>query len=153
MEQKRIWTLLLLIGVLSSVLTSCTEADVDKAYYNDMYYVNETNHELYIEMYQYINESVDTLKYVYFINKGDAFYQEIELNMGARNGEIIYADSCVIKFDNERIASFDYHTNRESAFHLMNHENYTFEEISDNRDKYTYTFTEADFENATEIVK
>ncbi len=146
MQQKTILMMLLTIGILSSLL-SCNKGHIDKALYQELHYINNSNHDLSITVFNKIdNNFIDT---TYSIVARDNFFQEFELIFGDISGIISECDSVTVKFGEERISIFI--PDAVSSYNILNYNNYEFLEKSENRRSYTYTFTEADYENADEL--
>lgn len=144
MQQKTIWLTVLIIGILINLL-SCTKT-VDKSQYEEFYYINNSNHDISITVFNKIDDS--TLVITYNISVNEDLSQEIELMSGSRTGIISMCDSVTVKFGNERISHFI--PNADSPYNILNYSNYIFLKKAENRNSYTYTFTEDDYENSNE---
>jgi len=136
---------LLLIGILSS-LSSCTEK-TDDSYYEKYLFMNNSNHEVVIESYTKIDE--DYIKNTYSIPIDTSFVQEIEIMFGSKTGIVALSDSIVIFFDNTKYNWFLPYS--ESDFNVLDRNNYLMDKLSDNHVKYTYIFTDNDYNNADSL--
>ncbi|QDH79526.1 hypothetical protein FKX85_10940 [Echinicola soli] len=149
--RKSTCTLLSVIGILSSqLLSSCGREMVDGVHYEEYYFVNESDYEITIDAFYELYEAEDVHQ-TFSLPKGGNVVQEIELFFGS-DPVIAYSDSVSVVFDGIREAGFS-HLNIDSPFNLLNPANSTFEEIAHNRDRYTYVFTNEDYENAVPIDK
>ena len=101
----------------------------------------------------YIVSIEDTSKnqiFTYEIGPKKRLLQEIELTFGDKKDAIASADLISIVFGNQKKVSFKF--NADSKYNILNLKNYTVDSLSFNREKYTYTFTEEDYRNATPLV-
>lgn len=146
MVQKTMWMQLLLIGILSS-FQSCDRGEIDKVSYEEYYYINNSDYEIDIKAISKIDDEI--LNKTFNIISDSTLIQEIEIMFGSVTGIIAYSDSVVLKFGNAKEISFL--PNSESSFNILNKSNYSTKDKENNRVKYTYTFTNEDFENAIEI--
>ena len=88
--------------------------------------------------------------FTYEIGPKKRLLQEIELTFGDKKDAIASADLISIVFGNQKKVSFIF--NADSKYNILNLKNYTVDSLSFNREKYTYTFTEEDYRNATPLV-
>lgn len=145
MEREIIWMQLLLIGILSS-LVSCTEK-TDDSYYEKYVFMNNSNHEIVIEAYT--KNDGDYLKNTYSISKDSSFVQEIEIMFGSKTGIVALSDSVEIFFDSTKYNWFL--PNSESEYNVLDRNNYLMDKLSDNYVKYTYVFSDNDYNNADSL--
>jgi hypothetical protein len=145
MEREIIWMQLLLIGILSS-LTSCTEK-TDDSYYEKYVFMNNSNHEIVIDAYTKNDD--DYLKNTYSISKDSSFVQEIEIMFGSKTGIVALSDSVEIFFDSIKHNWFL--PNSESEYNFLDRNNYLMDKLSDNHVKYTYVFSDSDYNNADSL--
>ena len=143
MEQKIIWMQLLLIGILSS-FQSCDKGEVDKAYYEEFYFINNSNYELTIEAFNKTDD--DYVKNIYILKKDSTFHQKLELNFGSITGVVAYSDSAVVNFGDSIKAIFLPDT--QSYFNILDKSNYTVNKKSENHHEYRFVFTNDDYDNA-----
>ena len=144
MKQKTIWLTVSIIGILISLL-SCKKT-TDKTQYEEFYYINKSNYDISITVFKKIDDGF--LETTYNIAVNEDLSQEIELFAGSTTGMISMCDSVTVLFGNERISHFI--PNTVSPFNILNFNNYLFLKKDKNRNSYTYTFTEEDYENATQ---
>lgn len=145
MQQKIIWTTVSIFGILISIF-SCNK-NVDESQYEEFYYINNSNHDISITVFNKIDDSF--LESTYNLAVDNDFFQEIEIMSGSKTGIISMGDSISVQFGNERISIFLPTT--ESSFNILDYNNYEFLKKDENRNSYTYTFTEDDYENADEL--
>ncbi len=103
MQQKIIWTLLLIIGFFSNMvfLSSC-EKKIDKPYFENRTYKNLSSFDVKINTFDHIYSAE------YSIDNNDSLVQRFEIEgVSARDGIISTADSVTITFNNERTSNFD----------------------------------------------
>jgi len=143
MEQKIIWIQLLLIGILSS-FQSCDKEDVDKTYYEEYYLINNSNYKIVIEAYNKTDDGYNSNNFN--LKKDSTLYQKLELNFGSTTGIIVYADSVVVRFGDDKKISFL--PDKQSSFNILDKSNYTVNKKSENHHEYTYIFTNDDYNNA-----
>ncbi len=131
MERKIIWTLLLIIGFFSnSVFLSSCEKKIDKAYFENRTYENQSSFD--------VNIFVFSNKYTveYSINNNDSLVQRFEIEgVSARDGIIRSADSITITFNDERTSNFDILDT--SRFNIIR----TSELIKREKNEYFYRYT------------
>lgn len=143
MEQKIIWMHLLLIGILSS-FQSCDKGEDDKVYYEEFYFINNSNYEITIEAFNKMDDNYSNN--TYSLSKDSTFHQKLELNFGSITGVVPYSDSAVVNFGDSIKASFLPDT--QSSFNILNKSNYTVNKKSENHHEYRYVFTNDDYDNA-----
>ncbi|MDF1571577.1 MAG: hypothetical protein P1P82_08185 [Bacteroidales bacterium] len=141
MQQKKIWMTLLLIGTLNS-FQSCKI--VDDMMYVDTYFVNHSDYDISIESIIW-GEDHEDLSYYDYIRTDSILFQRSELNLGSRNGIIYSSDSVCISISDSLKVSYSH--NIDSQFNILILDNYSYERVSDNHDKFTYVFTNADFKD------
>jgi len=145
MKQKIIWMQLLLIGILSS-LSSCTK-ESDNSYYEKYVFINNSKHAIVIESYTRIDE--DYVKNINSIPIDSSLVQEIEILFGSKTGIVALSDSVEIFFDSTKYNWFL--PNSKSEYNVLDRDNYLMDKLSDNHVKYTYVFTENDYNNADSL--
>lgn len=145
MQQKTIWVAVSIIGILISAL-SCKK-DIDKAQYEEYYYVNNSNYAITITVFNKKGDGF--LETSYSMAANGVLSQELELFSGSITGLIPLCDSVTIVFGTDRISHFV--PGSSSDFSILNLNNYLYLKKSDNRRSYTYTFTEEDYQNAVEL--
>ena len=131
---------------------SCSRTIIDYNYYREYVFKNELDHSIRIDAI-YIVSIEDTSKnqiFTYEIGPKKRLLQEIELTFGDKKDAIASADLISIVFGNQKKVSFKF--NADSKYNILNLKNYTVDSLSFNREKYTYTFTEEDYRNATPLV-
>ena len=144
MQQKTIWKAVLIIGILIGLM-SCKKT-IDKNQYEAFYYMNNSTYDLSINVYNKIDAEFTVNTYTIHVN--DELSQETELMSGSKTGIIALCDSVTVVFGNERISHFV--PSSVSPFSILDFNNYLFVKKSSNRNSYTYTFTEEDYQNAIE---
>lgn len=145
MKREIIWMQLLLIGILSS-LSSCTEK-TDNSYFEEYVFINNSNHEIVIEAYTKNDD--DYFKNTYSITKNSSFVQEIEIMFGSKTGIVALSDSVEIFFNSTKYNWFL--PNSESEYNVLDRNNYLMDKLSDNHVKYTYFFSDNDYNNADSL--
>lgn len=105
MQQKIIWTLLLIIGFFNNVIfiSSCDKR-VEYLYFENRTYKNQSTFDIKISAFTNI------YKAEYSIKNNDSLVQQITLNDGGglnTDGDISSADSVTITFNDERTTTFD----------------------------------------------
>ena len=145
MQQKIKFMRLLVIGILSS-LASCN-IQIDGRYIREYYLINETG--LDIQIKTFIGDGDELYVTDFSLPKDSVFFQSADIFMGNRDGILAEADSLSIRFGDMYDAQFSL-ADTVSKFNLLNSNNYEIERIKDNYEKLTYTFTEADVNNAME---
>ena len=144
MQQKIIWKAVLIIGIHISLL-SCKKT-IDKNQYEEFYYINNSTYDLSINVYNKIG--AEFIVNTYTIDVNDDLSQETEFISGSKTGIIALCDSVTVVFGNERISRFV--PSSVSPFSILDLNNYFFLKKNSNRNSYTYTFTEEDYQNAVE---
>lgn len=144
MVRETIWMLLLVIGILSS-LQSCDE-NVDKRVIHSYVYNNNSDYDINIQTFNYMTDTIVVSRYN--VKKDSVFSQEVDLMFGSVTGIISYGDSAVITF-NDRFQNFTLKDT--SKFNILNLDNYSHIEISNNHDEYLYYFTNKDYDFAEDI--
>lgn len=145
-KQKTIWMQLLLIGILSS-FQSCNKEEVDKLHHEEYYFINKSDYEIVIETISKIDKEL--YKNTYKMKKDSTFFQETEVMFGSTTSIIAHSDSVVVEFGD--IKRMSYIPDTLSQYNTLNPNNYESVKIKNNRYKYTYTFTNNDFENALDM--
>lgn len=150
MKQKNIWTKLLIFGVVSSIaLFGCM---VEYTQIEKYIYLNNSNHDIEIEIFQYDSMRDTCFTGLQTISKGDVLTQQINHGNGggySAGTMVCFADSVNIIYDNEKRACFG-HSDTISEYNII-HGSYSIEKIADRETNYTYEFTEAHYENAETI--
>lgn len=75
--------------------------------------------------------------------------QEIEILFGSKTGIVALSDSVEIFFDSTKYNWFL--PNSKSEYNVLDRDNYLMDKLSDNHVKYTYVFTENDYNNADSL--
>jgi hypothetical protein len=145
MQQRIIWQTVLIIGTLISV-TSCKKT-IDKAQYEEFTLINNSGYQITIKAYTKLANGISEKTFNIAVN--EFLMQEIELMAGSRTGIIPLSDSVVVIFDNERAAHYIPAT--VSPFNILNLNNFIKVRKGENRNAYTYTFTNDDYVNAIEM--
>ncbi len=143
MLQKITWTIALIFGILISFY-SCDKIRVDKVQYMEYHFINNSGHDITINVYQRRESSY--AEYNYAVAPYEEFSQEFEIGMGDSSGGISFCDSVIVRFDNERYSTFTPTTM--SSYNILDPINYEFVKVDDHLDSYTYTFTKGDYEYA-----
>jgi hypothetical protein len=156
MKPKPIWKPFLNTGIrffLCSILLliSCSPGQVHDDLYTVEYVLkNQTSLQLKISAIYFFSFEDRTPEYIsgYKIESKDSLTQEVVGIGGILSFQkFIVADSVVVTFGNKKSISF---TPRDrSKYNILNLPNYSKDSISEFRCSYTYTFTEADYNNAT----
>ena len=157
MKTKPIWKPFLNTGIrffLYSflLLISCSpEEGISNIIYNEFVFKNETDLQLKISAIYFFSFEDRTPEYIstYKIESKDSLTQEIGRSYISFH-KFIAADSVVVRFGNKKSISFT--PGDRSKYNILNFRNYSKDSISENRRRYTYTFTEADYNNATPLV-
>ena len=142
MQQKHIWMLLLVTGILSSQY-SCKEKD--PLVYETFKFFNNSDHPITLKAYyldvENWNEFDDSIEI------GGELIQETEMINGSRTDAFSLADSVQVIFNNTKKSTFvaSVYT---SEFNILSLRNYSIEEQSDERNLYSYIFTQEDYLNA-----
>ncbi len=147
MKQKIIWMQLLIIGLLLFSFQSCKKGEIDKAFYEEYSFINHSDYEISIKSILQSDNQVQTKTHTLAVDA--TFNQEMELMSGNKTGIVAHSDSLVLNFGNVKTISFL--PNTESDFNILNRNNYTKVNKESNRVKYSYIFTNEDFENANAI--
>lgn len=145
--QKIRWINYLIIGLLIKICLlgiSCNKTR-DWAQDGEFYFVNETNH--YIS-YQKGFERYNLAPKTTIIIKQVQDAPSKGVNPGTYSSpftkEYAYNDPFIIKYDDNRCATIT----RDSEHSLTRINSYLAERISERKFKFTYTFTEADYNRA-----
>ncbi len=150
MQQKTTWMQLSFIGILLFNVSACKK--VEKNYFENYTFKNNSGYAIEIQTFYKRIDTLGANNYNHFILDKTMLEQEINVagEIKPTNGQqtpMIYsADSVIIKFSDGKISRFNVLTN--SNFNILNTSNYTQEQIENNRKKLTYTFTQADYNNA-----
>lgn len=156
MEQRTIWMRFLLIGIsLSSLISGCGKEDIEYVMTVDLVYSNQTDSLIGFEILENISSSTITEIELEPFSSSSTFSYEYE---GV--SRVIEPESCCDDFlsnvytsrglegESKTITLNDTlcvtHLNEKSV--LIS--NYSHEEISNRHFRYSYVFTENDFENA-----
>ena len=145
MQQKIIWIIVLTFGILIS-LQSCKK-NIDRVSIEEFYYVNNSDYNIVINAFNNTDNGYIDNTYNLPVNGG--FSQDIDLISGSKTGIVALCDSVSVKFGNTKIVH--YLPNTVSFFNILNHNNYEHLKKDENRDSYTYIFTNDDYENAIDI--
>jgi hypothetical protein len=142
MQQKHIWMLLLVAGILSSQY-SCKEKD--PLVYETFKFFNNSDHPITLKAYYFDVENWN--KFVDSIQIGGELIQETEMIFGSRTDAFSLADSVQVIFNNTKMSTFvaSVYT---SEFTILSLRNYSIKEQSDERNVYSYIFTQEDYLNA-----
>jgi len=159
MKSRLIWKPFLNTGIrffLCSILLliSCSPGQVNDDLYTVEYVLkNQTSLQLKISAIYFFSFEDRTPEYIsgYKIESKDSLTQEVVGIGGILSFQkFIVADSVVVTFGNKKSISF---TPRDrSKYNILDLPNYSKDSISEFRCSYTYTFTEADYNNATPLV-
>ena len=134
--------LLLVTGILSSQY-SCKEKD--PLVYETFKFFNNSDHPITLKAYyldvENWNEFDDSIEI------GGELIQETEMINGSRTDAFSLADSVQVIFNNTKKSTFvaSVYT---SEFNILSLRNYSIEEQSDERNLYSYIFTQEDYLNA-----
>ena len=147
MVQKTIWIFCLIIGIniLINLLTSCGKKSVETAHFVKYKYVNNSSHDVFINFWRKINDSLITFKYV--IDKSGNLEQNIERMSGSTAGLIIYSDSVRLSFDTQIENTFTNKADDASKYNILQIGNYS-KMIKPNGEDYTYIITNDDYNYA-----
>jgi hypothetical protein len=142
MQQKHIWMLLLVTGILSSQY-SCKEKD--PLVYETFKLFNNSDHPITLKAYYFDVENWN--EFDDSIEIGGELIQETEMINGSRTDAFSLADSVQVIFNNTKKSTFvaSVYT---SEFNILSLRNYSIEEQSDERNVYSYIFTQEDYLNA-----
>ena len=155
MKQNRNYTIVLVIGILSSFIYSCGEEDIDERHVRNYNYTNGTDFPLTIEEWKNgMNKS-------YNLGSSEQIVFKIELgavggvscsvddepwqNLSERECLLVTADSLKIVFDGSRVLALRPDDPRD--INIFNHDNYDYERNGNVKD-YSYTFTQKDYDLA-----
>lgn len=142
MQQKNIWTMLLIIGTLSSQLC-CIEKD--PLLFETYKFFNHSEHSIILKAYYFDIEDYD--EFVDSIEIGGELIQETEMIFGSKTDAFALADSIQVVFDDKKMATFIASVDT-SKFNILSPRNYELETPSDDRNIYSYYFTQEDYLNA-----
>lgn len=145
MEQKTIWIIVLIFGILIS-FHSCKEK-TDEVSIEEFYYINNSDYDIVINAFN--NTDNGNIDNTFNILTNSDFSQEIDIMFGSKTGIVALCDSVSVIFGNNRIVHFI--PNTESSFNILIHDNYEYLKKDENRNSYTYIFTNDDYENAIDM--
>lgn len=142
MEQKIIWILLSIIGIISSLNSCITE----KVYMVRFEFSNATSHDIVIKSYYETDDSV-WIKIEDSLRGNSSFQEQTPLPLGKKD-VIALRDSVILVFDGIRSSSFKGSTDTPTNLNMVNLSAYKEKSISDEVKLFTYKFTEEDYLNA-----
>ena len=148
--------LFLMSTLIVAVFMSCNPepANVDMWYKYHFYYINNSNHDIQITTWNTSQENGSVIERAYDIRQGETLFQRCSSSGLKINDDlstdydfvcIPYTDSLVVQFGTEKITETIKRFNRKYLYNLDNYA-YSYNEPDL---IYKYTFTEADFEEAT----
>jgi len=159
MKPKPIWKPFLNTGIrffLCSILLliSCVPENISYILYKEFVFKNETDLQLEVDainFFSFVDRSPEDFS-TYKIESKDSLTQIIndDYTSSSFRIEIAFSDSVVVRFGNKKSISFT--PEDKSKYNILNFLNYCKDSISEYRQRYTYTFTEADYNNATPLV-
>ena len=156
MKPKPIWKPFLNTGIrffLCSILLliSCSTELVHHEFYIEYVLKNQTDLQLKISAIYFFSFEDRTPEYIstYKIESKDSLTQERGRSYISFH-RFMAADSVVVRFGNKKSISFT--PGDRSKYNILDLPNYSKDSISENKQSYTYTFTEADYNNATPLV-
>lgn len=142
--QNTIWMRFLVLGVFSLLLVGFSCKRIEREADGEFIFINSTNHTVsfftpHANSFTLLGLKTHLIKQVQPVGKkivAEAFVTPFNNN-----------NSLVIQFDGNRCLTM---TNANSSDNsLLNISNYTAEKINNRTYKFTYTFTEADYNRAT----
>lgn len=142
MEQNKMWMRFLALGVFSLFFFGVSCRKIDREQYGEFLYVNSTNHTINILTPHVNSFSLFGLK-THVMKQNQVAGKKVAPET-FRN-PFTNSNSLVIQFDGNRCLTM---TNL-SDHSLLNISHYSAEKIDDRTYKFTYTFTEADYNRAT----
>ena len=146
MQQRIIWMLVLAFGILISFYSCNKTTVVDKSFYEEFKYSNNSEHDLLIKTFNIVDN--EYISNTYSLPIQSDFSQEINLMFGSKIGIIALCDSVVVDFGEDKISYFLPET--ESSFNIVTHKNYNCIEKDENHRACSYNFTNEDYDNANE---
>lgn len=134
---------LLVVLIFLGMLDSCTGPEPKDTIVMETVVLNDSNHQLEYILYGYSQlHYIDTIT----ILNGEKY---IEINNDYRLPE--GADSVKIRFDNEKQITYYHYTEDKRDRNVFLLDAYIVEKINEEYFKFTYIFTDDDYNNATEI--
>lgn len=145
MEQKVIYKLFLIIGSILMINSSCNKNDIDEIVLTKYHYINLTERQLQMKIYDANNNVVkDNI-----ILTNDTLFFDIITEGGAgpfQFQKTAHGDSIYVNFSNERYQA--YLKDFDSIFY---EKAYTKMQISSQEYHMFYSFTKEDYDNASLI--
>lgn len=151
MLQKTTWTLLLIIGLLSSFLfQSCGKGDVEYINIKNYNYTNQTNYVITISKWlnnvenKYEISKSGKINFRMEFNGGGCFIDNVNQTAFNPNSSclLIIADSIKIVFDNNKKLTLKQGDKRD--INILNESNYNFNKAG-NIENFNYVFTQKDY--------
>ena len=147
MRQNKIFRLLLLSGVLSSVMSGCGREITDGVYYVEHIYKNTTSHQLSLTGYSRRFAPANAVK-TWDIAPMEALIFEFEKIMGSIEIAPIYCDSVRLVFDGHKELWFRRGDSQPGNIIVQGVES----DGGKNRTIITHEITESHYDRSTEIV-
>ena len=148
MKQKKIWMTYLTIGISLMILGSCVKADVEYILSLNHNYVNQTNHDLTMEIYNQHDELFKS----FTIENGDTINTHSTRGWGPELFHIEYqdGDSVIVKFADDKCLTYTDNPNNK-IFNIDDYDNFDTRLIEPGvRYNLYYTFTEEDYNLAVD---
>lgn len=158
MKQNIIWKPFLKSGIRFSLysillLISCRPDHISYIYYKEFVFKNETDFQLKVDainFFSFVDRTPENFS-AYIIESKDSLTQvNSNGDMSSYRIEIAYSDSVVVTFGNKKSISFT--PGDHSRYNSLNFRNFNIDSVSEYRSRYTYTFTQEDYNNAAPLV-
>lgn len=146
MQQKTSWKLLLIIGMVSNMLHSCSKGEIDRVYLHKFIFVNINNQEIVIAQYKSGEKHNNNNNN---ISAGDSIIQTVDLFAGDISDIIPFSDSIEIVFNEQKALKF--FPNSIVQHNILNLEEYDSLNLTDELKEYHYLVTDEDYDNAITI--
>ena len=151
MKQKKIWMTYLTIGISLMILGSCIKADVEYLLSLNHNYVNQTNQDLTMEIYNQHDELFKS----FTIEKGDTINSHSTRGRGPQLFHIEYqdGDSVIVKFADDKCLTYTDNLDNPNnkIFNIDDYDNFDTRLIEPGvRYNLYYTFTEEDYNLAVD---
>lgn len=140
MKQKTIWTLPLVIGLISLTSVFSCKKKVDNEIIADYIYINQSNNDIKIH---YLSLGTDS---IFVLNKSTTLKLSEDLMAGGTY-IISRADSVKVIYDAVKFSIFT----KEDTTGILRLDSYNYKRLKENHHEYTFIFTEEDYNSATLI--
>ena len=152
MRRNQHYTIVLIIGILSSLAFRCGEPEIDENFTKRYTYTNETNYSIRIEDWQEGNRDsylLEPSKQIVFQVElgigGNCMVDGIEIDTSDLNCLLVTSDSLKIVFDDSK--SMIFKQSDPGDVNILNEKNYTYEKKGQ-LENFWYAFTQKDYDKA-----